>query len=192
MLNLSAWSEMIDTRNRSYGTDIVHGVVLSPNRPRKASLGNLKAFPREILDEVLMFLDLDALRAVRQLNRTYFSVATNLPAYKILREHASEVLQIMHMTRTARFFNIYRIFDEFCQPYCRTCGDFGPCVFLIGLYPMLRLLSKVQRELHTGISFRCVRTILSVCERYKRACHYIYYSGKVWQCERRQAATASC
>lgn len=131
MLNLSAWSEMIDTRNRSYGTDIVHGVVLSPNRPRKASLGNLKAFPREILDEVLMFLDLDALRAVRQLNRTYFSVATNLPAYRILREHASEVLQIMHMTRTARFFNIYRIFDEFCQPYCRTCGDFGPCVFLM-------------------------------------------------------------
>lgn len=131
MLNLFIWSKSRNAYDEQYGTVTPSRVVQFRSKRRKASLGDLQRLPTEVINEIFMFLDLDALRIVLQINSTYFCLATNLPAYKLLRQYASQVLQIMHMTQTAGYFSLYQVFGEFCQPYCRTCGNFGAYIFLL-------------------------------------------------------------
>lgn len=93
--------------------------------------GVLGRVPAEILQEILLDLDLRSLSTMCRLNSFYHSLVDDLPAYKLLREHASATLKIMHVTKTSSDFPVRRLFSEFCRPRCRTCEDFGPYIFLL-------------------------------------------------------------
>ncbi|KAK2740885.1 hypothetical protein FQN55_008583 [Onygenales sp. PD_40] len=96
----------------------------------KRTLGDL---PPEILVNILVEqADLATLEAVRQLNSSYKHLVESLLEYKLVRQHASHTMRVIHAARIAPFVTARQLFTEMCQPWCRTCGDgvFGPFVFL--------------------------------------------------------------
>ncbi|KAK2798411.1 hypothetical protein FQN50_008851 [Emmonsiellopsis sp. PD_5] len=98
--------------------------------PSRRTLGDL---PIEILANILVEqADIATLEVVRQLNSSYKHLVESLVEYKLVRQHASHTMRVIHATRIAPFVTARQLFTEMCQPWCRTCGDgvFGPFVFL--------------------------------------------------------------
>ncbi|KAL1987816.1 hypothetical protein VTN96DRAFT_2219 [Rasamsonia emersonii] len=112
-------------------TESAAAKILAKKSNEEASIEICGRLPVEILQHIFMSLDLATLHSVRQVNSFYLCVVHQTPAYNLLSKHAAETLQIMHLTDTARFFSLRRVFDEFCQPQCQTCGNFGPYIFLL-------------------------------------------------------------
>ncbi|KAK2784062.1 hypothetical protein FQN52_009332 [Onygenales sp. PD_12] len=94
------------------------------------SLGNLGTLPLELREEILMELDLDSIGKMRLLNTTSKILVDNLYAYKVLRQHAPDVLHVIHSMEMSPHLLIRQLFSEFCQPKCRVCDDFGPFIFV--------------------------------------------------------------
>ncbi|KKA19423.1 hypothetical protein T310_6599 [Rasamsonia emersonii CBS 393.64] len=82
-------------------TESAAAKILAKKSNEEASIEICGRLPVEILQHIFMSLDLATLHS------------------------------IMHLTDTARFFSLRRVFDEFCQPQCQTCGNFGPYIFLL-------------------------------------------------------------
>ncbi|PLB35313.1 uncharacterized protein BDW47DRAFT_133534 [Aspergillus candidus] len=84
----------------------------------------------ELIHQIFFELDVSSLGRVRQVNLATRHLVESFPAYQLLREHASDALRVMHATKCASLFPIRWLFTEFCQPWCRACGKFGPYLYL--------------------------------------------------------------
>ncbi|KAK2738311.1 hypothetical protein FQN55_000612 [Onygenales sp. PD_40] len=108
-----------------------HTALRAGPPPRKPPhSGILGTLPPEILTTVLMNLDLTTLHDLRLLNTHYKEHIDTLHAYTVLKQHANHTLRIMLRVKIARHFPLSHLWHEFRQPHCRTCGAFGPYVFL--------------------------------------------------------------
>lgn len=87
-------------------------------------------FPPELLRQILFELDINSLGMLRRVNTITRNIVESLPAYVLLREHASDALRIMNATKCISYFPIRWLFDELRQPRCRTCSDFGPFLYI--------------------------------------------------------------
>ncbi|PLN80640.1 hypothetical protein BDW42DRAFT_201191 [Aspergillus taichungensis] len=86
--------------------------------------------PAELIHQIFLELDVPSLGQVRRVNLATRHLVESFPAYQLLREHASHALRVMHATQCASSLSIRWLFTEFCQPWCRACGDFGPFLYL--------------------------------------------------------------
>ncbi|KAL4891154.1 hypothetical protein BDV59DRAFT_209282 [Aspergillus ambiguus] len=86
--------------------------------------------PLEIVHLILLSLDLTSIRMLRRVDTILKHSVESLPAYYLLRKHALNTLRLMDATRCSSHFPIQWIFIEFCYPWCRTCGEFGPYLYL--------------------------------------------------------------
>jgi hypothetical protein len=104
--------------------------------PRKASKTHRRSkalitrLPLEILHLILLDLDLTSMGMLRRVDTTSWHLVESLPAYRLLRKHAPNTLRLMDATGCSSHFPIHWIFTEFCHPWCRTCGEFGPYLYL--------------------------------------------------------------
>ncbi|PLB51352.1 hypothetical protein P170DRAFT_436383 [Aspergillus steynii IBT 23096] len=89
----------------------------------------LLPLPLEIINLIIMELDLPSIGMMRRVNTTGRLAVESLPAYSLLKKHASNTLRLMAVTKCAKHFSISWLFSEFCQPWCRSCGDFGPFLY---------------------------------------------------------------
>ncbi|OJJ32797.1 hypothetical protein ASPWEDRAFT_593396 [Aspergillus wentii DTO 134E9] len=86
--------------------------------------------PVEILHQILFELDLLSLGMLRRVNTITRRLVESFPAYHLLRKHASDTLRVMDATKCTSHFPIRWLDEEFCHPWCRKCGDFGPFIYL--------------------------------------------------------------
>ncbi|PWY72266.1 hypothetical protein BO70DRAFT_413863 [Aspergillus heteromorphus CBS 117.55] len=86
--------------------------------------------PVEILHEILLDLDLISIGTLREVDTIMRRVADSLPPYSLLRSLASDTIHVMEAVECVSYFPVRRLFAEFCHPYCRTCRDFGPFLYL--------------------------------------------------------------
>lgn len=84
----------------------------------------------EIVHEILLELDLLSLERMRQLNSHFQILVESLPAYRLLKQHASQTLQVIYLSGVASAISVKQLYVEFCQPSCRGCDSFGPFLFL--------------------------------------------------------------
>ncbi|PLB50893.1 hypothetical protein P170DRAFT_425190 [Aspergillus steynii IBT 23096] len=89
--------------------------------------------PIEVLHMILMNLDILSIKNFRRANKTGRLVVESLSAYSLLRTHASTTLRIIDTVKYSQHCPIGQLFAEFCHPWCRTCGDFGPFLYLLRL-----------------------------------------------------------
>ncbi|GIK06236.1 hypothetical protein Aspvir_001881 [Aspergillus viridinutans] len=100
------------------------------SKTRRRSKALITRLPLEILHLILLNLDLTSLGMLRRVDTTSRRLVESLPAYRLLRKHAPYTLCLMDATRCSSHFPIQWIFTEFCHPWCRTCGEFGPYLYL--------------------------------------------------------------
>ncbi|PKY07638.1 hypothetical protein P168DRAFT_99293 [Aspergillus campestris IBT 28561] len=86
--------------------------------------------PLELIHQIFLELDVPSLGQVRRVNLATRHLVESFPVYQLLRQHAPDALRVMHATKCASFFPIHWLFTEFCQPWCRSCGEFGPYLYL--------------------------------------------------------------
>lgn len=86
--------------------------------------------PLELLHLILLNLDLASLEMLSRVDRKLRDLVRSLPAYSLLREHTPDTIRLIFATRVASHFPINQIFTEFCQPWCRTCREFGSYLYL--------------------------------------------------------------
>ncbi|KAK1147892.1 hypothetical protein N8T08_000407 [Aspergillus melleus] len=75
----------------------------------------------------------------------------------------------MAATKCAQYFPISLLFAEFCQPWCRTCGDFGPflyfptatrsCYKCNFVEPEYEIAEISALRFHLALSWKQIRTI---------------------------------
>ncbi|PWY80842.1 hypothetical protein BO94DRAFT_602218 [Aspergillus sclerotioniger CBS 115572] len=108
------------------------GILTLPRESRsRASMNPLASrFPLEILQEILLDLDLASLGMLRLVDTVSECLVDSLPAYSLLKAHASEALCLMYEMRCTSYFSIRKLFSEFCNPRCLTCSDFGPFLYI--------------------------------------------------------------
>lgn len=100
-----------------------------PDRPKGA--GNLGFLPVEMLMEVLLWLDVESLRTMRHVSVELETIIEqNLVELHALEKHAFETLRVMEGTGTLSVVSVRALYAEFCYPWCRICGNFGPYLFL--------------------------------------------------------------
>ncbi|WEW57314.1 hypothetical protein PRK78_002779 [Emydomyces testavorans] len=103
---------------------------LSPETDKPATAGDLGWIPLEILHEICTHLDLASLENLRSASTSCQIMVDSCLLLRRLEEHASETLEIMKVTGVSSYHTIAQIYNEFCQPLCRICGNFGPYLFL--------------------------------------------------------------
>jgi hypothetical protein len=102
--------------------------------------------PVELLRQILLELDLPSLGMLRRVNTTTRSLVESLPEYFLLRNHASDTLRVMDATDCASRFPIRWLYAELCHPWCRTCTDFGPFLYLPTISRSCFLCNTVRPE----------------------------------------------
>ncbi|KAF9882897.1 hypothetical protein FE257_004911 [Aspergillus nanangensis] len=119
-----------------------HNVELYKAPPNKAATTRTRsripmidryALPPEILHEILLNLDFPSLGMLRRVDTTRRYWVESLPAYSLLKKHASCALHNMHTKKCLSYFPISWLLAEFRHPWCRTCGDFGPLLYMATL-----------------------------------------------------------
>ncbi|KAK2764395.1 hypothetical protein FQN54_009089 [Arachnomyces sp. PD_36] len=95
------------------------------------SSGLLGKLPVELLYKIFLDLDIFSLEMVRELNAYFKRVLDGFREFRLLKQHASETFRIMYGVDIHHVWTLSEIFTEFTHPWCRTCGRFGPFVFLL-------------------------------------------------------------
>ena len=120
----SVLSESIYTKRRSRA-NIVH---FKPP-PTFATLGDLNAFPIELLNEILRYSDLYTISMFSLLNRQARTIVHASLPYKHLLRHAPRAL--VALIRTAgSHFTVDEVFHTLCSPACCICGNFGAFLWI--------------------------------------------------------------
>ncbi|PYI10658.1 hypothetical protein BO78DRAFT_283269, partial [Aspergillus sclerotiicarbonarius CBS 121057] len=107
-------------------------VTVQKGPGKKTSKTNRRCMPlnSRLPPEILLDLDLASLGMLRLVDTTCKQLVESLPAYSLLRAHAYKTLHIIHTTRNSSYYPIRKLFAQFCHPWCRTCSDFGPFLYL--------------------------------------------------------------
>ncbi|KAK2757534.1 hypothetical protein FQN54_004503 [Arachnomyces sp. PD_36] len=139
------------------------------DRKQPPSASRLGEIPLELLHQVLLDLDLHSLGMLRRVNSTMRCLVESLLEYSVLRNHASHTLRVMDATKCTASFPVRRLFQELSQPYCRTCSDFGPYLYLptltrscfnCNMYrPEYQVAPTPDVMLHFGISGKDLKSI---------------------------------
>ncbi|PYH89047.1 hypothetical protein BO71DRAFT_435165 [Aspergillus ellipticus CBS 707.79] len=83
-----------------------------------------------ILHEILLNLDLTSIGMLRRVDTIMRRAVESLPAYSLLRALAPDTLEVIEAVKCSGYFPIRQLFAELCPPWCRTCPDFGPFLYL--------------------------------------------------------------
>ncbi|PYI36998.1 hypothetical protein BP00DRAFT_462799 [Aspergillus indologenus CBS 114.80] len=86
--------------------------------------------PLEIIRMIFLDLDMLTLSHLRSVNKTTQQIIDSLPEYHLLHTHAADTLRLLDLTQCTHHFSLGQLYREFRHPQCRTCGDFGPFLFI--------------------------------------------------------------
>ncbi|KAF7113698.1 hypothetical protein CNMCM5793_003054 [Aspergillus hiratsukae] len=144
------------------------------SKTHRRSKALITRLPLEILHLILLNLDLTSMGMLRRVDTTSRHLVESLPAYCLLRKHAPNTLRLMDATRCSSHFPIQWIFTEFCHPWCRTCGEFGPYLYLPTvsrscykcnwLRPEYQLAPVADVCLHFGLTPKDVKSLPIICD----------------------------
>ena len=94
-------------------------------------LGILEELPSEILTCVLDQLDLQSLVDFRRVNHQSNQFVDSLPKYKVIVEHAPDVLRGMLTTETASLTTLEVLYGKLCQRTCDSCSQYGDFLYVL-------------------------------------------------------------
>ncbi|PYI16789.1 hypothetical protein BO99DRAFT_464678 [Aspergillus violaceofuscus CBS 115571] len=86
--------------------------------------------PLEIIRMIFLDLDMLTLSHLRSVNKTTKQIIDSLPEYHLLHTHAADTLRLLDVTQCTHHFSVGQLYWELRHPQCRTCGDFGPFLFI--------------------------------------------------------------
>lgn len=96
-------------------------------------LGILDRLPLELLTDILLQVDLQALTGFRRVNQRAMQVVDSVPQYDAIVEHAPNSLRALLTVNKGRNVNCLELYDKMCTFKCETCGEFGGFLYLITL-----------------------------------------------------------
>lgn len=82
--------------------------------------------PVEILHSILLNLDLRSIGMLHRVDTLGRQLVESLPAYALLKTHASHTICIIDATKCSSYFPINWLFAEFCHPWCEHVQILGP------------------------------------------------------------------
>ncbi len=140
--DLSVLSESISSKRRSRA-NIVHF-----NPPSTfATLGDLNAFPIELLNEILRYSDLYTISMFSLLNRQARTIVHASLPYKHLLRHAPRALVALIRTG-ASHFTMDKVFQAFCSP--SSLRQLWSISLDPGVYPVLFLMFADGSRTHAN------------------------------------------
>ncbi|KXN82004.1 hypothetical protein AN958_03302 [Leucoagaricus sp. SymC.cos] len=77
-------------------------------------------------------LDVRTLVNFRCVNRRALQLVHSIPSYKAIVAHAPVVLRGILSIEVGRWITCDMLYDELCTAECRTCGDFGGFLYILG------------------------------------------------------------
>lgn len=123
--------EIWEFRNRSpkqYQSPYIYRNSATGTIPHGAGL--LERLPLEIAHEILLDLDLDSLNTLRLASHTCRIIIDSFPMMDRLVSNTPKTLEALKVADVSSKFSLRTIYAEFCYPWCRFCGAFGPLLFL--------------------------------------------------------------
>ncbi|KAK4044866.1 hypothetical protein C8A01DRAFT_42475 [Parachaetomium inaequale] len=93
-------------------------------------IGGLDRLPREIICEVLRYLDRASTLSFRQASRQARQIVSTLPEYRVATQHAMDAILALCKTGMAAHFTLGDIRAILNVENCPLCGEFGGFVFL--------------------------------------------------------------
>ncbi|XRM37494.1 hypothetical protein ABZX51_000963 [Aspergillus tubingensis] len=110
----------------------VENVLSKDNRQSNAGLNLFLGYflPLELIHHILLYLDVASLGNLLLVDAVSESQVLSLRPYRLLREKAFETLHLMDKMRLSHHYTTEQLYNEFTQPLCRTCHDFGPYLHL--------------------------------------------------------------
>lgn len=184
----------INVYNTLEGLDIKRyphvGKAFARKRGATLSHEKLNAIPVEMLHKIFLELDAVSLARMRRVHSHYRTLVDCLLPFERLRRHAPHTLRAMRVAKVLGTFPVRKLFAEFCQPFCRGCGAFGPFVFLptlsrccdacLGNRREFQVARLINIKLNLGITWRMLGTLTIVhCPRGQY--------GSPWGNERRHS-----
>ncbi|RAK81775.1 uncharacterized protein BO72DRAFT_524188 [Aspergillus fijiensis CBS 313.89] len=115
--------------------------------------------PLEIIRMILLDLDMLSLSHLRSVNKTTKQIIDSLPEYHLLHTHAADILRLLDLTQCTHHFSLGQLYQEPRHPRCRTCGDFGPFLYI----PTCSCSCFACRRTHRQY---CMAPIEAVFQRY--------------------------
>lgn len=112
----------------------------APARTRNTfSLGKLSDLPPELFQQVLDYMDLESVMTFRQVCWSARSAMDSSRKYRSLVRHHPQVLRALISTKLAKWFSVPTIYEAVTSLTCRTCGDYGPLIYLLACHRVCRL-----------------------------------------------------
>lgn len=91
-----------------------------------SNIGNLDAFPLEIIHLILGTLDLQSLTDFRVISWRARALVNSLQPYRKIAHYSPDALRALLSTQMAVHFTAKDIFNALCTQQCFGCGQFGP------------------------------------------------------------------
>lgn len=115
--------------------------------PISSSLGKLDTLPLELLNAVFLYLDIQSLTNLRRVSQRSRFALDALPQYRILQEHAPELLRAAIGLEISKSTLIADLFKALTCQTCYLCGDFGPFIYLLSCNRVCSLCLSQNSEL---------------------------------------------
>ena len=115
--------------------------------PVSSTLGKLDTLPLELEHAVFLCLDVQSLMNLRRVSQKGRLSVDSLPQYRIVQEHAPELLRAAIGLQTSEFTLIADLFKALTCQTCYLCGDFGPFIYLLSCNRVCYLCMAKNTEL---------------------------------------------
>lgn len=96
---------------------------------RNSTSGKLELLPVELLWEIFLSVDFQALRCLRLVNFTIKQLVEALLAYRDLVTYAPNALRALAETDLLPFFDANHLHNALLSDRCASCNDYGPVLF---------------------------------------------------------------
>jgi hypothetical protein len=100
-------------------------------RPR-TDLGTLGLLPLELLHMSISQLDIQTLADFRRVSQRAMQVVDSIPLFKKIVTRAPLVLRAILNIGVGQWITCEELYDELCTAECRSCGEFGECLYILG------------------------------------------------------------
>lgn len=97
---------------------------------RNSASGRLDLLPVELLHNIFLSLDFQALRCLRLVNFAMKQLVEALPAYGDLVKHAPNALRALADTTLLSYFGATQLYDALLSDRCAGCNEYGDFLFL--------------------------------------------------------------
>lgn len=134
-----------------------------------SSIGDLEAFPLEIIHSVFDVLDLQSLTDFRTVSWSARALVDNFPPYDAIVRHCPDALRALLSTHMAAHFTCGNISQALTTQACLDCGQFGPFLDLLtghrrcltcaiySEHPMSMTASSAKKKI--GLKLKAMRTL---------------------------------